>query len=245
MSVTTTVWWSKNALPNVAKGHEDWEQNRDTGLNKRSCTTHTTRGKWSGKKEKWVRSPFHTAVAGASMWQGINFLWFFVEDGAHSKRQNGWLARGARTVGRSLHINYVYACVVFMQHYEQCQRKSGVLWQVCRQKKGDTYHVRCLDVVVSHFHGCTSDEHRTSSHVAVVWAQACGSKQLISTVPILHKVSSGFVTRDLSRGRQSINQTRYLLTESYKCFKIMIVATQIKDFPFCIDHHPFHPHFLK
>ena len=231
MSVTTTVWWSKNALPNVAKGHEDWEQNRDTGLNKRSCTTHTTRGKWSGKKEKWVRSPFHTAVAGASMWQGINFLWFFMwkMERTASGKTDGW------HVVREL-WEEVCTLIMFMHAWSSCNTTSNaseraVFYGRCAQKKGDTYHVRCLDVVVSHFHGCTSDEHCTSSHGAVVWAQACGSKQLISTVPILHKVSSGFVTRDLSRGRQSINQTCYLLTES-KILKIMIVATQIKDFPF-------------
>ena len=123
MNVTTTVWWSKNDLPNVAKGHEDWEQNLETGLNKRSCTAHTFRGKGSAKQEKWVRSPFHIAVAGVSIVARDEFhLVFYVEDGSHSNWQNGWLARGAPTVGRSMRIMFMHAWSSCKHHEHASER---------------------------------------------------------------------------------------------------------------------------
>ena len=163
-------------------------------------------------------------VAGVSMWQGMHFLWVFMwkMERTASGKTDGW------HVVRQLWEEVCALCLCMRGRHANTtsmRAKERCFMAGMTTKKCDTYHVRCLDVVVSHFHSCTSDEHRTSSHPAVVWAQAFGSTQLISTLPILHKVTSGFVTRDLPRGRQLINQTFYLLIESYKCYKIMIIAT--------------------
>ena len=148
--------WSETALPHIAKSRDDWEPQPPTPEEMtRSGTTHTLRDR-AGEMGSFTMSY-------CSGWckhvPEDDFVWFYVDDGAHSKNnlRSGWLARGVQTVGRSMNI-VVSGCVVVMQHNENTSESVVFMTGMPTQVTNTTFSAFNVGQQCS----CTQDEQKRS-----------------------------------------------------------------------------------
>ena len=136
MSGTTTILhmtqWSKNALPNIAKGHRDWEQHKRNQSEETKWHNAQFARQVVGKTRAMARSPFHTAVAGVNMRQRM----FHAEDGVHSKKTTKRMV-GMRCAkcGVENKMNMMAMGAWLSCNTTRRLAKAWSSWQVCRHKE--------------------------------------------------------------------------------------------------------------
>ena len=132
----------KDALPNIAKGHRDWEQNK---------RNHSEKTKWHNaqfarqvvsKTRAMARSPFHTAVAGENMRQRM----FHAEDGAHSSKTTKRMVGIRRAkCGVESKMNMMAMGARLSCNTTRRPAKAWSSWK-CADTRSHNYHVECPDV---------------------------------------------------------------------------------------------------